>query len=195
MITGYLEPDDGEVTIGNLSIGKDTLEIQNKLGYLSEQSPLYPEMSVWQYLQYVAKLRGIPAEQQPQAVQQAIKDTDIAKKASSYIHTLSKGYRQRVGVAQAIIHKPEILILDEPTSGLDPSQIIAMRDLIKELSKSSTVILSTHIMQEVEAICDRVVIILNGRLALDETLVNLQTQNSIHLSVNQNLEEVQNIEL
>ena len=191
MLTGYLEPDEGLISIGNLTIGPDTHKIQNNLGYLAEQSPLYPEMSVQQYLQYVAKLRGIPLEKQASAIRQAIQATDLASKVSSYIHTLSKGYRQRVGVAQAIIHKPELLVLDEPTSGLDPSQILAMRDLIKNLAKSSTVILSTHIMQEVEAVCDRVVIMLNGRVALDSTLANLHKNNSINLSVDQSPDKIE----
>jgi ABC-2 type transport system ATP-binding protein len=184
MLTGYLEPTSGEIQIAGLDIKKDLEKIQNKLGYLSENSPLYPEMTVWQYLEYVATLRGITDTQINDSINHAIKATALEDKAMAVINTLSKGYRQRVGVAQAIIHTPEILILDEPTSGLDPTQILAMRNLIKELAKSSTVILSTHIMQEVEAICDRVIIVKNGQIALDSNLDELRKGKGIYLSVN-----------
>lgn len=190
MITGYLEPTEGRVLIGGVDIQEDRLRVQEKIGYLSEQSSLYPEMSVWQYLDYVAKLRGIPEERRAKAIRDAVVATDLQPKVAAPIHTLSKGYRQRVGVAQAIVHKPEILILDEPTNGLDPTQILAMRKLIKDLSKSTTVIISTHIMQEVEAICDRVLIILNGKLALDASMTDLQKGNMLHLSVNRGFSEV-----
>ena len=187
MITGYLEPTEGRILIGGVDIQEDRLRVQEKIGYLSEQSSLYPEMSVWQYLDYVAELRGIPDAQRMQAVRDAVVATDLQPKVAAPIHTLSKGYRQRVGVAQAIVHKPEILVLDEPTNGLDPTQILAMRKLIKDLSKSTTVIISTHIMQEVEAICDRVLIILNGKLALDASMTELQQGNMLHLSVNRGI--------
>lgn len=190
MLTGYLEPTEGRVLIAGLDIQEERLRVQEKIGYLSEQSSLYPEMSVWQYLEYVADLRGIPEEKRTQAVRDAVIATDLQPKISAPIHTLSKGYRQRVGVAQAIVHKPEILVLDEPTNGLDPTQIQSMRKLIKDLSRSTTVIISTHIMQEVEAICDRVLIILNGKLALDATLEELQKGNTLHLSVNQGIAAV-----
>lgn len=183
MLTGFLEPSSGEIAIDGLDISNDILTVQKKIGYLSEQSPLYPDMTVWQYLYYVAEMRGIPEADIPNAVRDAIHDTDLAPKAQELITTLSRGYQQRVGVAQAIIHKPEILVLDEPTNGLDPTQILAMRHLIKHLSLKATVILSTHILQEVEAICDRVIIILNGRKAVDDELVNLQKNNTLLLSV------------
>jgi ABC-2 type transport system ATP-binding protein len=184
MLTGYLEPTAGEVSVAGLNIKTDLDTIQNKLGYLSENSPLYPEMHVWQYLEYVAKLRGIKESEINSAINAAISATALEDKAMATIETLSKGYRQRVGVAQAIIHKPEILILDEPTSGLDPTQILAMRDLIKKLSKSATVILSTHIMQEVEAICDRVIIVKQGKIALDSMLGDLRKGTGVSLSTN-----------
>ena len=190
MLTGYLEPTSGTVSICGYDVNKNMDEIQEKLGYLSEQSSLYPEMPVWQYLQYVAQLRGIAQSEQEEAIRAAIIATDLGSKSGEFISTLSKGYRQRVGVAQAIIHKPEILVLDEPTNGLDPTQIQLMRTLIKNLAKTSTVILSTHIMQEVEAICDRVLIILNGKVAIDSSLSDLQHNNNITLSVKQELEQV-----
>ncbi len=191
VLTGYLEPTAGDVTIGGLNVETHTREIQSKIGYLSEQSPLYPEMPVWKYLEYVAELRGIEESQRQAAVTEAIEATDLGSKVAEYINTLSKGYRQRVGVAQAIIHKPEILILDEPTNGLDPTQIIAMRNLIKDLAVHSTVILSTHIMQEVEAICDRAIIILNGQIAMDSPLSELQNHNNVSLHLRESLSDLQ----
>lgn len=193
VLTGYLEPTAGEVSIDDLDLSEHRLEVQKKIGYLSEASPLYPEMTIWQYLDYVAKLRGIPDNKRTQAIKEAIKATDLTDKALDAIDTLSKGYRQRVGVAQAIIHKPEILILDEPTNGLDPTQILAMRQLIKDLAKDATVIISTHIMQEVEAICDRVLIILNGKLVVDSSLADLQNIKNITLAVNRPFSDIKGV--
>lgn len=190
MITGYLEPTSGDILIDGHDITADRLSVQQKIGYLSEQSPLYPDMTVWQYLLYVAKLRGIPEAEQIKAIKEAAFATDILDRIGDTIDTLSKGYRQRVGVAQAIIHKPEILILDEPTNGLDPTQIQAMRELIKSLAKNATVIISTHIMQEVEAVCDRVLIVLKGKLVVDATLADLQRMNNITLGVRGSFEEI-----
>jgi ABC-2 type transport system ATP-binding protein len=186
MLTGYLEATSGTVTIAKLSIDEHMLAVQAKIGYLPESSPLYPEMTVGEYLAYVAKMRNIPSEKQAKAIKDALIATDLLSKADSTITTLSKGYRQRVGVAQAIVHKPEILILDEPTNGLDPTQILAMRELIKNLSKTSTVIISTHIMQEIEAIADRVLIILDGRLVVDSMLADLQKDNTITVGIKEN---------
>ncbi len=183
MLTGYLEATSGSITIAHLAIDEHMLAVQAKIGYLPESSPLYAEMTVGEYLAYVAQMRGIPEGQQAAAIKDALIATDLSDKTLSPIATLSKGYRQRVGVAQAIVHKPEILILDEPTNGLDPTQILAMRHLIKNLSKTATVIISTHIMQEVEAICDRVLIILNGRLVVDSLLADLQKDNTITVGI------------
>lgn len=193
VMTGYLEPTEGEIFIDGLNIRENSLKIQEKIGYLPENSPLYPEMSVIEYLSYVAGMRGIPEEEQPAAIAKAIQSTDLKAKAGEKISTLSKGYRQRVGVAQAIIHDPEILILDEPTNGLDPTQILAMRNLIKRLSKTTTVILSTHIMQEVEAICDRVLIVLDGRLIVDSNLDELRAEGQISLALDKNPEEARSV--
>ena len=190
MMTGYLEPTAGKVVVDGQDIAEDRIAVQQKIGYLPEQSPLYADMTVWQYLEYVARLRGIHEDRQVDAIKMAVTATDIGSKAANRIDTLSKGFRQRVGVAQAIIHRPEILILDEPTNGLDPTQILAMRRLIKDLAKDATVIISTHIMQEVEAVCDRALIVLNGKLVVDSSLEDLQNVNNITLAVNQPYEVV-----
>lgn len=182
MLTGYLEPNAGQVLIADHDVVLDPLVVQAKIGYLPENCPVYQEMTVIDYLLYMAELRALPETDRLAAVKRAIERTSLAEKAKELICTLSKGYRQRVGVAQAILHNPEIVILDEPTSGLDPSQINESRKLVKELSKTSTVILSTHILQEVEAICDRVIIILQGRVALDANLADLQNSHQLLLS-------------
>ncbi|NOY62406.1 MAG: ABC transporter ATP-binding protein [Gammaproteobacteria bacterium] len=174
MLTGYLEPSAGTVMVGGMAIDAARREIQQKIGYLPENCPLYPEMTIIDYLQYAAQLRHIPAPSRAAAIRTAIDHTELNDKAQQSINTLSRGYRQRVGVAQAILHRPEILILDEPSNGLDPSQIQHMRELITGFGKSSTVILSTHILQEVHAICDRVIIIRNGAIALDARIDELQ---------------------
>lgn len=191
MLTGFLEPTAGTITVDGMDVIEDRIKIQQKIGYLPENCPVYPEMTVIDYLQYVCELRGIPEEKQAGIIKNAIDRTQIEQKATDLINTLSRGYRQRVGVAQAIIHNPEILILDEPTNGLDPSQIHDMRSLIRELSKDSTVIISTHILQEVQAICDRVIIILNGEVALDSKLNDLRSSNRYLLSVAGTSEETE----
>ncbi|MCB9228254.1 MAG: ABC transporter ATP-binding protein [Deltaproteobacteria bacterium] len=191
VLTGFLEPSSGTVLIGGQDIRTQRVEIQRRIGYLPENSPLYPEMTVLEYLRYVVNMRGIPEEEQPQAIRDAIRATNLASKAEQKIETLSKGYRQRVGVAQAIIHKPDILILDEPTNGLDPTQILAMRQLIKDLSRHATVILSTHILQEVEAICDRALIIMGGQLVVDSLLSDLQEKETLTILLRQTPAEVE----
>lgn len=184
MLTGYLESNSGEIKINDLDIGSNKLEIQKQIGYLPENVPLYPEMTVADYLEYVASLRSL--ENSNEAIKLAIKRTSLEEKVQDRIETLSKGYKQRVGVAQAILTNPRILILDEPTNGLDPSQIEEMRTLIKELGKNSTVIISTHIMQEVEAICDRVIILNRGKIAVDSSLEDLKSSNKVLLSTDSN---------
>ena len=193
MLTGYLEPSAGTVHVAGHDVISERLEVQAKIGYLPENCPVYPEMTVIDFLMYMAQLRAIPEEERFAAVKSAIERTALQEKAQQNINTLSKGFRQRVGVAQAILHNPEIVILDEPTSGLDPSQINESRALVKELSKRSTVILSTHILQEVEAICDRVIIILQGKVALDATLTDLQNSRQLLLSCNAKLVELKKL--
>ncbi len=193
MLTGFLETSGGEINIGDYNIEHSSMEIQNMIGYLPEASPLYPEMTVMQYLDYVCNLRGVSFDKRKSAIKEAIQKVKLEEKAFNPLQTLSKGLKQRVGLAQAIIHKPKILILDEPTSGLDPSQIEEVRTLIKDLSKTSTIILSTHILQEVEAICDRVIIILRGKVAADSNLSELRASNRISVSVDRKESEVNSV--
>lgn len=181
MLTGYLEPSSGYVEIDGVDISKDRAEVQKKLGYLPETLPVYPEMSVADYLDYVANLKGLHGDEAKMEIRRAIKATDIGNKLLAPIGTLSRGYKQRVGVAQAIIGQPRLLILDEPTNGLDPNQTLQMRKLIKEIAQNATVILSTHIMQEVDALCDRVLIMRAGELAVDAKLEELQNSNQLKL--------------
>lgn len=181
MLTGYLEPTAGRITLDGLHIGRDTAAIQSRIGYLPENCPVWPEMTVIDFLSYQAALHRVPKAQRDAAIARAIRRTDLAEKATSPIHTLSRGYRQRVGVAQAILHDPAIVILDEPTNGLDPTQIHQMRALIRELAQSATVILSTHILQEVQAVCERVLIMRAGQLVVDKRLEALRDSDRIRL--------------
>ncbi len=182
MLTGFLEPSAGEIRIAGEALQADRSRAQTRIGYLPENCPVYPEMSVVDFLDYTATLRGIPEKERPEAIRRAIAQTELAAKATAPIATLSRGYRQRVGVAQALLHQPEILILDEPTNGLDPGQIEHMRELIHDLGKNATIIVSTHILQEVEAVCDRVLILRQGRLALDARLEELTRGRGLLLS-------------
>lgn len=184
MITGFLEPTSGSIAVNGHFIGKDTKKIQQCIGYLPENCPVWPEMSVIEYLEYQASLHGIPKGKQTEAVACAIRRTALQEKATPTIQVLSRGYRQRVGVAQAILHDPDIVILDEPTNGLDPTQILQMRELIRELSQTATVIISTHILQEVQAVCDRVLIMRNGKMVIDSKLKELQSGRRLRVSVN-----------
>jgi ABC-2 type transport system ATP-binding protein len=168
MLSGYLEPSAGQIRIAGIDMATNARTVQQKLGFLPENLPLYPDMMVADYLDYVATLKGIAAKERPGAVGAAIAATDLGDRALDTIFTLSRGLKQRLGVAQAVLGKPRLLILDEPTNGLDPGQTHKMRELIKALSQSATVILSTHIMQEVDALCDRVLMLRSGRLILDE---------------------------
>ena len=181
MLSGYLEPCAGSIRIGGLALADNTHDIQRELGYLPESLPVYPDMMVADYLHYSATLKGIEPDQIYPAVRQAILATDLATRALDKVATLSRGLKQRVGVAQAILGKPRLLILDEPTNGLDPQQTDHMRRLIRRLSRQATVILSTHIMQEVDAICDRVLVLRHGKLALDKHLDSLQQSRTLLL--------------
>jgi ABC-2 type transport system ATP-binding protein len=174
MLTGFLEPTSGSIRVGEWEIGPDTAAIQRRVGYLPENCPAWPEMSVIEFLEYQAVLHDLPPQARLSAVAAAIRRTELRDKATQPIQTLSRGYRQRVGVAQAILHSPDIVILDEPTNGLDPTQILHMRALIRELSQTATVIVSTHILQEVQAVCERVLILRAGRKVVDARLSDLQ---------------------
>ena len=179
MLTGALEPSSGVVRVDGTALETAPGSVQRQLGYLPESVPLYPELAVVDYLAYVAQVRRL--DDAPAAVARAIEATDLGEKAMDTIGTLSRGYKQRLGVAQAILHEPLFLILDEPTNGLDPGQTQHMRQLVRGLAASATVILSTHIMQEVGAVCDRVLILRDGRLALDERLDDLQSTSRLTL--------------
>ncbi len=183
MMTGFLEPGGGTIRIDGLEIGRDTPAIQARLGYLPENCPVWPDMTVVDYLDYQAALHGVSKERRPRAIAQAIRRTALSEKATRPIHTLSRGYRQRVGVAQAILHEPDIIILDEPTNGLDPTQIRHMRELVLELAAKATVIVSTHILQEVQAVCERVLILRAGRLVVDSRLEDLQVSRALLVTV------------
>ncbi len=173
MLSGYLEPTAGSIMIDGVNLASDAHSVQQHLGYLPENLPVYPEMMVADYLDYVATLKGIPAQMRMETVRESLLATDLMERALDPINILSRGFRQRVGVAQAILGQPQLLILDEPTNGLDPNQTEHMRQLIRRLARRTTIILSTHIMQEVDAVCDRVLMLRNGRLALDQSLAEL----------------------
>ena len=181
MLSGYLEPTTGNVTVNGESLGQNAYCIQRQLGYLPENLPVYPEMLVADYLDYVATIKGIVPEGRSRAVREALIATEMMEHAIDSIGTLSRGQKQRVGVAQAVLGRPRFLILDEPTNGLDPHQTATMRKLIEQLSRRATILLSTHIMQEVEAVCDRVLILRNGQLALDRELKALHSSDSLVL--------------
>jgi ABC-2 type transport system ATP-binding protein len=183
MITGYLEPSEGSVAVGGIDVLADRIGVQTQIGYLPENAPVYPEMLVQEYLLMMAELRSIPASERNTAVGRAVRSTGLENWLVRPISTLSKGYRQRVGLAQAILHDPEVLILDEPTSGLDPVQIAEIRGLIRRLASKSTVILSTHILSEIEAVCDRVIIMIDGVLATDSTMSDLLASDRVRLSI------------
>jgi len=184
MITGFLEPTAGSICIDGLKAGDDKAAIQQRIGYLPENCPVWPEMNVIEYLQYQARLHGVDEGDINRAVATAIRRTELKEKASQPIQTLSRGYRQRVGVAQAILHNPDIIILDEPTNGLDPTQIRHMRGLIAELAEQATVIISTHILQEVQAVCERVLILRAGKLVVDSSLDGLQSGHTLLIRLN-----------
>lgn len=171
IITCFLPPTKGDVTVCGLDIRNDSLELRKKIGYLSEANPLYYDMYVKEFLEFIAGVHGI--KDKGAAVEQIIKQTGLTIEQKKKIGALSKGYKQRVGLAQAMIHDPEVLILDEPTTGLDPNQLLEIRELIKNYGKTKTVLLSTHVMQEVEAICDKVIIINKGTIVADAKLQDL----------------------
>ena len=165
MLTCYHYPTSGSIHINGNNIFQQQVAIKRDIGYLPENAPVYTDLTVWEYLQFVAQARGIPAAERPAKIEHTIARCGLESVRHSSIDVLSKGYKQRVGLAQAIIHNPPILILDEPTNGLDPNQIIEIRSLIRNLGEEKTVILSSHILQEVEAVCDRVIILNEGKIA------------------------------
>jgi ABC-2 type transport system ATP-binding protein len=173
ILTGYIKPNEGTVFVDDIDVLKDAILAQKKIGYLPEHNPLYTEMYVREYLQFQAAIFKVDKSQ----IEVCIKKVGLSLEAGKKIHQLSKGYQQRVGLAAAILHNPEVLILDEPTTGLDPNQLVEIRELIKDLGKEKTVLFSTHIMQEVEAVCDRVIIIKKGQILVDKELAELNKNN------------------
>lgn len=175
IITSFIPPTEGKVTICGYDVNENSLEVKKCVGYLPEHNPLYLEMYVHEYLQFVAEMQGISKKESKIRIPEIIQITGLTIEQNKKIGQLSKGYRQRVGLAQALLHNPKVLILDEPTTGLDPNQILEIRKLIKDISKDKTIIFSTHIMQEVQAICDRVIIINKGKIVADNKLIDLQS--------------------
>lgn len=173
IITGYLPATSGKVTVCGYDVQEQPMEVRRRIGYLPEANPLYYEMYVREYLEFSAGIHHI-GKDRGKRIEEMIARTGLGKEAHKKIEALSKGYKQRVGLAQAMLHNPEVLILDEPTSGLDPNQIVEIRDLIKNIGAEKTVLLSTHIMQEVQAMCNRVIIINNGRIVADDSIEHLR---------------------
>ncbi len=182
IITCFIPPTEGNVKVCNFDIFDNPKQVKECIGYLPEQNPIYYDMYVREFLGFIAGIHKIDRKKRRNRIEEIIELTGISKEANKKIGSLSKGYKQRVGLAQALIHDPQVLILDEPTTGLDPNQLIEIRELIKQVGKTKTVLLSTHIMQEIEAVCSRVLIIDNGRLVADD-----ETK---HLAAGQNLETI-----
>lgn len=187
IITGYLTPDEGQVSVDGIDVLSNPIDAQTKIGYLPEQNPLYKEMYVREYLQFQASIFKVEKER----IEEVIEKVGLTPEVHKKIGQLSKGYQQRVGIAAAILNNPEVLILDEPTTGLDPNQLQEIRGLIKELGKEKTILFSTHIMQEVEAVCDRVIIIKKGELLLDKSINDLKGSNEqmVEVTFDYKLEE------
>jgi ABC-2 type transport system ATP-binding protein len=189
MITGYLPPDAGTAMVSGINVAEDPIATKKKIGYLPEANPLYFDMYIKEYLDFIAGVHGV--KHKIQRIKEVIELTGLTIEQKKKIGQLSKGYKQRVGLAAALIHEPEVLILDEPTTGLDPNQIVEIRNVIKEQGKNKTVLFSSHILQEVQAICDRVIIINKGQLVANDTVANLQQRsstNSIRVAFREPLE-------
>ena len=174
ILTGYMPPTDGTAIVAGYDVVEESLEVRKRVGYLPETVPLYMDMTALEYLKFMAELRHIPNAEE--RAHQALEQVNLSDRANGYIANFSKGMRQRVGLAQALIHRPEVLILDEPTIGLDPAQVVEIRNVIKEIGKDRTVLLSTHILSEAQQICDRVLIINKGSIVAEDTPENLQSR-------------------
>ncbi|MFN8464732.1 MAG: ATP-binding cassette domain-containing protein [Caldilineaceae bacterium] len=192
ILTGYLQPDEGTVAVEGIDVVENPRAAQSRIGYLPENAPVYPELSVQGYLNMIADLRGIPAAERCERMSQAIYATGLQDRLTQSIGQLSKGFRQRVGLAQAILHRPPLLILDEPSVGLDPTQIVEMRHLIQRLAERSTIVFSTHILSEVEALCQRVLILINGEIRADARLSDLRSSSDAILVLNTPVREAPN---
>jgi ABC-2 type transport system ATP-binding protein len=176
ILTGFMPASSGTARVAGFDVSTDSLEVRRHIGYLPEAPPLYPDMAVETYLDFVLRIKNVPAEQRRACVADALEKTNLGDKRTQLIKRLSRGYKQRVGLAQALVHDPDVIVLDEPTVGLDPKQIIEVRHLIKGLAGTHTIILSTHILPEVSMTCDRVVIINKGKIAAVDTPQNLTSQ-------------------
>lgn len=194
ILTGYLQPDAGCAWINDIDILEHPGRVQAMVGYLPENAPLYPELTVQSYLRMIAELRGVDPSEEQVLISRAVRAVGLEGRLVRPIGTLSKGYRQRVGIAQAILHQPKLLILDEPTNGLDPTQIVEVRKLIKGLAQTSTVLLSTHILPEVEATCSRAVIIMNGRVRADAALDDLAESSTALLTLASDIDITSDLE-
>jgi ABC-2 type transport system ATP-binding protein len=176
ILTGYIPATSGVAKVAGFDVANESMQVRRHIGYLPEAPPIYPDMAVGTYLDFVARIKNVPAEKRAERVADALQKVNIADKRDELIKRLSRGYKQRVGLAQALVHDPDVIILDEPTVGLDPKQIIEVRNLIKGLAGNHTIILSTHILPEVSMTCDRVVIINKGKIAAIDTPQNLTSQ-------------------
>jgi ABC-2 type transport system ATP-binding protein len=174
ILTGYMPPSDGSAIVAGYDIVEESLEVRKRVGYLPETVPLYNDMTALEYLKFMADLRRIPDSQE--RAYETLESVNLGERANSYVGNFSKGMRQRLGLAQALIHRPEVLILDEPTIGLDPAQVVEIRNVIREIGKDRTVLLSTHILSEAQQICDRVLIINKGKIVAEDTPENLQSR-------------------
>jgi ABC-2 type transport system ATP-binding protein len=179
MLATYLPPTSGTASIAGFDVVRQADEVRRRIGYLPENPPLYPEMTVFEYLKFIAEIKGVPRATVRSRIEEVLEQCFIADVRNKLCQHLSRGYRQRVGLAQAIIHDPEVIILDEPTSGLDPKQIIEIRQLIRSLGESHTVLLSTHILPEVSMVCNKVVIISNGRVVIESSLDDLTKEKDL----------------
>ncbi|HEY5157497.1 MAG TPA: ABC transporter ATP-binding protein [Anaerolineales bacterium] len=174
ILTGYMPPTYGSAQVAGFDIISESIEVRRRVGYLPETVPLYPDMTVFEYLKFMADLRHLPNAED--MVDETLEMVQMGKRADGYISNLSKGMRQRIGLAQALLHKPEVLILDEPTIGLDPAQVVEFRNIVRDVGKERTVLLSTHILSEAQQLCDRVLIINKGRIVAEDTPENLQAR-------------------
>ena len=186
ILTCFISPSEGTAEVAGHDILTESIDVRRRIGYLPESCPLYEDMTVYEYLEYIAEARDIPATMLLDRMRETVTTCGLTKRVDQLIGTLSKGYRQRVGLAQAMIHEPDVLILDEPTSGLDPNQIVEIREVIKRIGAKKTIILSTHILPEVQATCDRVLIVNQGRLVADgspDTLVRQMGVDALHVQL------------
>lgn len=182
-LTGYFEPSAGTIRIDGIDVEADPVAVQSVVGYLPEQNPLYPEMLVQEYLVMAAEFRGVPPDLRRRRLSEAIYATGLEEHLTRPIGELSKGFRQRVGLAQAILHRPKVLILDEPTGGLDPTQVVQVRELVRRLAESATVLFSTHILTEVEQVCERAIVLIGGRVRSDARMSELQASHQAVVAV------------